>query len=328
MAADSVSPSLSPWHEGERRIQARVGTAERMARVGSRAIRDFMPDQHRRFFAQLPFLVVGSVADDVPSASILAGAPGFANSPNPRSLVVAARPVPGDPLAGALAVGARLGILGIELPTLRRNRVNGRVAAIGEANFAVAVEQSFGNCPQYIQRREYEQMTVAPRSVRVESFAALDDAAHRLIATSDTSFVATFARGDDRASRYGVDVSHRGGRPGFIGVDDDGALVVPDYAGNGFFNTLGNLTVNPHAGLLFVDFAGGDLLQVSGTTTIVWDGPQLRAFAGAERLWRLAPAQGRWLRGALPLRMALREFSPTLSGTGTWEEARAASSRG
>ena len=328
MAADSVSPSLSPWHEGERQIQARVGTAERMARVGSRAIRDFMPDQHRRFFAQLPFLVVGSVADDVPSASILAGAPGFASSPDPRSLVIAARPVPGDPLAGSLAVGARLGILGIELPTLRRNRVNGRVAAIGDASFTVAVEQSFGNCPQYIQRREYEQMAVASRSVRVESFTALDDAARGLIAAADTSFVATFARGDDRAARYGVDVSHRGGRPGFIGIDDDGALVVPDYAGNGFFNTLGNLMVNPRAGLLFVDFATGDLLQVSGTTTIVWDGSQLDAFAGAERLWRVMPTQGRWLRGALPLRLTLREFSPTLDGTGTWAEARAASSRG
>jgi predicted pyridoxine 5'-phosphate oxidase superfamily flavin-nucleotide-binding protein len=236
--------------------------------------------------------------------------------------------LPGDPLADALAVGARLGILGIELPTRRRNRMNGRVAAIDEAGFTVAVEQSFGNCPQYIQRREYEQMAVAPRSVRAESFTALDGAARDVIAEADTSFVATFARGDDRAPRYGVDVSHRGGRPGFIGIDDDGALVVPDYAGNGFFNTLGNLMVNPRAGLLFVDFASGDLLQVSGTTTIVWDGPQLLAFAGAERLWRLAPTQGRWLRGALPLRLALREFSPTLDGTGTWAEARAALSRG
>jgi uncharacterized protein len=322
MTIDTVA-SLSPWHEGERLVQERVGTAERMARVGSRAIRDFMPDQHRDFFAQLPFVVIGSVdASGLPWASLLAGKPGFVRSPDPRRLVIEAQPVEGDPLNGALRPGARLGILGIELPTRRRNRMNGRVVAIGETGFTVAVEQSFGNCPQYIQRRDYAP--APPRDVRVESFTTLDDAARDLITGADTCFVASFARGDDASARHGFDVSHRGGRPGFIGIARDGALVVPDYAGNGFFNTLGNLMVNPRAGLLFADFASGDLLQLSGTTTIVWDGPELAAFAGAERLWRVAPIEGRWLRGALTLRLDLREVSPTLAGTGTWQEAQAA----
>jgi hypothetical protein len=48
-----------------------------------------------------------------------------------------------------------LGILGIELPTRRRNRVNGPVVNIDRVGFSIAVEQSFGNCPQYIQRRDY-----------------------------------------------------------------------------------------------------------------------------------------------------------------------------
>jgi predicted pyridoxine 5'-phosphate oxidase superfamily flavin-nucleotide-binding protein len=324
MITDTSPLPPAPWHEGERRMQAIVGTAQRMERVGSRAIRDFMPDQHRDFFAQLPFLVIGSVdRDGLPWASLLSGPPGFARSPDPRRLVIKAQPINGDPLQAALLPGAKLGLLGIELPTRRRNRMNGRVVGIGETGFTVAVEQSFGNCPQYIQRRDYQP--AMPRSVRVESFTALDDAARALIAGADTCFVASFARGDDDASaRHGVDVSHRGGRPGFIGIDRDGALVVPDYAGNGFLNTLGNLMVNPRAGLLFADFASGDLLQLSGTTTIVWDGPDLAAFAGAERLWRLVPVQGRWLRGALPLRLDLREVSPTLAGTGTWQEAQAA----
>ena len=324
MTPDMSIPSPPPWHEGERRMQAIIGTAERMARVGSRAIRDFMPDQHRDFFAQLPFLVIGSVdREGLPWASLLSGPPGFARSPDPRRLAIKAQPINGDPLQAALRPGAKLGILGIELPTRRRNRMNGRVVGIGETGFTVAVEQSFGNCPQYIQRRDYRP--AMRRSVRVESFTVLDDAARALVAGADTCFVASFARGDDDASaRYGVDVSHRGGRPGFIGIDRDGALVIPDYAGNGFFNTLGNLMVNPRAGLLFADFASGDLLQLSGPTTIVWDGPELAAFAGAERLWRLVPVHGRWLRGALPLRLDLREVSPTLAGTGTWQEAQAA----
>src|SRR5437660_1130013 len=84
----------------------------------------------------------------------------------------------------------------------------------------------------------------ALRGGRVGSFTTRDDAARDLITGADTCFVASFARGEDASGRHGVDVSHRGGRPGFIGIDGDGALVVPDYAGNGFFNTLGNLMVN------------------------------------------------------------------------------------
>jgi predicted pyridoxine 5'-phosphate oxidase superfamily flavin-nucleotide-binding protein len=321
MTSDQIANRPSPWHYGERAMQARVGVGERMEHVGGRAIRDFMPDQHRDFFAQLPFIVVGSVDHDGWIwASLLAGRPGFATSLDPRSLTIAALPVGGDPLAGALVLGAKLGLLGIELPTRRRNRLNGSVAALDGASFTVAVEQAFGNCPQYIQARDYASVAATPADVRVETFTALDGAARSLIVRSDTFFVASVSGSD---GRHDVDVSHRGGRPGFAGIDGDGSLVVPDYAGNRFFNTLGNLTANPRAGLLFIDFASGDLLQLTGTTTIVWEGPPLNAFAGAERLWRVAPAQGRWLRGGLPLRVKLREFSPTLQGTGTWDEAQA-----
>ncbi len=316
----------SPWHAGERAVQARVGVAERMATVGRRTIRSFMTDQHRAFFAQLPFLVLGSVdAEGWVWASILSGAPGFATSPDAQTLDIAARPAAGDPLVTALVPGAPLGVLGIELPTRRRNRANGRVVTASAGGFSLAVDQSFGNCPQYIQRRDYlESAAPAPTAPRVEAFTALDAEARALIAASDTCFVASFAATEGPEASRGVDISHRGGRAGFIGVDRDGAIVVPDYPGNLYFNTLGNLMANPRAGLLFVDFASGDLLQIAGTTEIVWDGPEVRAFAGAERLWRVAPSHGRWLRGALKLRFALRELSPNSLVTGTWQQAQEA----
>ncbi len=78
--------------------------------------------------------------------------------------------------------------------------------------------------------------------------------------------------------------------------------MIPDYRGNRYFNTVGNLVVYPRAGLVFIDFDSGDLLQLTGTTEIVWDGPQVRAIEGAERLWRLTPSRGNWLRGGFPLR--------------------------
>src|ERR1700736_5662267 len=88
------------WHEGERAAQQRAGVAARMQDVGKRALRSFMPEQHRAFFAQLPFLVVGSVdGRGQPWASVLFNRPGFATSPDPMTLNVAALPQAGDPLA-------------------------------------------------------------------------------------------------------------------------------------------------------------------------------------------------------------------------------------
>jgi predicted pyridoxine 5'-phosphate oxidase superfamily flavin-nucleotide-binding protein len=213
--------SQAPWHEGERAAHARLGLSERMAEVGERALRNFMPDQHRLFFAQLPFLVVGSVdADQQPWASMLFGQPGFAMSPDPFTLDVAALPDADDPLAPAIVEGAALGLLGIELPTLRRNRMNGHVASTGPGGFSLSVDQSFGNCPQYIHRRDYEgfRRDAFARSARAERLTTLGAEELSLIARADTCFVASAAipRGG-RAD--GIDVSHRGGMPGFLKLD-------------------------------------------------------------------------------------------------------------
>lgn len=292
--------SSSPWHSGEVQLQVRHGVAERMAVVGSRVIRDYMPEQHREFFAQLPFLVIGAVDEDgAPWATLVEGAPGFVTSPEPRTLRVDALPAGDDPASGGVARGAALGCLGIEPATRRRNRVNGRVEARDGEGFTLSVEQSFGNCPQHIQRRSPTRSAASGASA--ERLCTLDDAARDAIRAADTFFVASYADEGGDAGRRGVDVSHRGGRPGFVRVDG-AVLTIPDFAGNLHFNTLGNLLVNPRAGLVFVDFERGDLLQLTGATELVLGGEELAAFAGAERLWRVYVRQVLRRRGALAWR--------------------------
>ncbi|MBV9859246.1 MAG: pyridoxamine 5'-phosphate oxidase family protein [Alphaproteobacteria bacterium] len=305
-----------PWHVGERAVQARLGVFDRMTSVGRRSIRSFMPDQHRAFFEQLPFLIAGVVDDGgKPQASVMFGKPGFARSPDPQTLSIHPSWIDNTVVA-ALKPGASIALLGIELPTRRRNRMNGRVTAVDEAGFSVAVDQSFGNCVQYIQRRDYAGAADPCRPLPPVPFSALDAEAKALVGRADTFFVASAAQGENG----GVDVSHRGGRPEFVGIAQDGAIVVPDFAGNRFFNTLGNLTVNPRAGLLFIDFEQGDLLQLSGTTEIIWEGPQVRAFRGAERVWRITVTSGNWIRRAWPMKLVFGEFAPTSLATGTWAE--------
>lgn len=315
------------FHEGERAVQQRVGVAERMAQVGPRVIRDFMPEQHRAFFAQLPFVVAGTVdAAGQPWASVLAGPPGFISSPDPLTLRLEAQPLAGDPLEGTLLDGAPIGLLGLEPQTRRRNRMNGVVHDRAALGFAVQVSQSFGNCPKYIQARDpvYLPDRLAARAVMHER-AQLDDAARRMIEAADTLFIATAYAGaarQDGGPAHGVDVSHRGGKPGFVRLDADGTLTLPDFTGNFFFNTLGNISVNPRAGLLFIDFDTGDLLYLAVHAEIVWDGAELRAFEGAERLLRMKVRSMRRVPASLPLRWGTAQMSPVLAATGAWPGAK------
>jgi hypothetical protein len=144
------------------------------------------------------------------------------------------------------------------------------------------------------------------------------------VRSADTFFIATAhpsSAGSANPAR-GVDVSHRGGKPGFVHVSADGArLTVPDFVGNFLFNTLGNLALNPHAGLLFVDFSSGGLLHVAVRGSVIWDGPQVRAFEGAQRLMQFEVDAWRWIDGSLPLRWGAGELSPFLAATGSWENA-------
>ena len=300
-----------PWHDGEIAVQRRLGFADSAEPRGLN-IRDFMPDQHRVFFAQLPFAVLGALdRAGNPRATILSGAPGFLSSRDAKTLHVGSYPVDGDPTVEGLAVGRRVALLGIELPTRRRNRMNGRIVDLDLSGFTVAVEQSFGNCPQYIQRRDYGPHRAAP-STRADPIAVNDGWALDLIRHADTAFVASSTAPGGSQTGAGVDVSHRGGRPGFIRVAADGTLEIPDYRGNRYFNTLGNFVAYPRVGLLVVDFQTGDLLQMTGAVDIVWDGPQVDVVSGAERLWRLKPTRMIRLRGRFPLLLGPPEFSPLL----------------
>ena len=308
-------PSRSPWHRGEQILQEREGVAERMAELGARIVRDFMPEQHRTFFAQLPFLVLGAVDQrGAPWAGLVEGPAGFVHSPDARTLRVEAVLEASDPLAPLLVTGAAFGALGIELPTRRRNRANGVVSDRDERGFTLHVQQSFGNCPQYIQTRALAGEADDARTREVQDLgASLDAAARAQIAAADTFFVASYADEPSRA----VDVSHRGGKPGFVRLDGD-VLTIPDFSGNLQFNTLGNLLLNPRAGLCFVDFERGDLLQLTGTTELVFDGAELASFEGAERLWRCRVQRALRRTGALSLRMRFSGYSPFSLRTGEW----------
>ncbi|WP_144638951.1 pyridoxamine 5'-phosphate oxidase family protein [Bordetella genomosp. 13] len=312
-----------PWHAGELAMQTHAGALAKMDDVGRRFIRDYMPDQHREFFAQVPFMVLGAVAPDGRAwATLRAGQPGFASSPDPRRLDLGISREPADPADAGLDDGQPVGLLGIDLATRRRNRMNGLLRHESGRISHVDVVHSYGNCPRYIHQRAivFTRDPAEPTDVPPQALAALDQRARTLIARAESFFVASYVDLPDAGRQ--VDVSHRGGRAGFVRLDDDGGMTIPDFNGNLFFNTLGNFLQNPIAGVTFADFDTGELLQMSGRAEVILDSPEIAAFQGAERLWRFLPERILRREQALPMRWDRREDgdSPAALLTGSWDE--------
>jgi predicted pyridoxine 5'-phosphate oxidase superfamily flavin-nucleotide-binding protein len=267
---------MSTFHEGELEVQRRAGVALNAERIG-RSIHPTIPPLARQFALELTFAVVGAAdADGRVWASLFRGTPGFLTVPAEDRLHIAARLDDGDPLVEALAGEADVGLLLIDPATRRRMRVNGHARPDGAAGLEITTREVYANCQKYIRPREVVLRGVAAPPVRLG--ATLDDGQMRRLADADTLFLAS------RHPVSGADVSHRGGPRGFVHVRAPDRLVIPDYSGNMMFNTLGNLTADPRAGLLLVDFEHGGTLQLSGRARIDWDPAAREGMPGAERV--------------------------------------------
>jgi predicted pyridoxine 5'-phosphate oxidase superfamily flavin-nucleotide-binding protein len=279
------------FHPGELAVQARAGVLDRAASLQGMFSAE-VPDVAAEFLAEQPWIVLGAAdADERMWATVLYGRPGFVSVPSPSTVHIAARPLAGDPLTGALE--GPVGGLALEPGTRRRMRLNGNAWSDGDG-ISIELEQVYSNCPKYIATRHV--VGVAPPEPVRHAGDGLDDASAALLTAADTAFVAT------RSPDAGVDASHRGGNPGFLRVLDAHTIEWPDYMGNSMFNTLGNIVVDPATGLTVVDPETGTTLYLTGRAEVLWED---RGFPSAQRVVRLAVDATVRLDGAAPLRWTL-----------------------
>jgi len=294
---------LATFHKGELDTQSRAGLRTFAAQVG-RSIRDFISPSGAAFLPLQRLAVVASVAADGGLwASALVGPPGFLSVPDLHTLQIAAGVHSDDPLWRNLQHNRAVGVLIIDLAARRRLRVNGK-AELTDAGMLVRVEQVYSNCPQYIQQRVPEPTRVEAGDRRTTQSAGLSASQREWIARADTFFIAT------AHPEAGADASHRGGMPGFVHFLGDDKLIWPDYTGNAMLQSLGNLASNPHAGLLFVDFAAGRALQLTGEAHVVWDERRAAEFPGAERLVEFTAKEVLQTESAFSERWHFVEYSP------------------
>ncbi|OPC79001.1 pyridoxamine 5-phosphate oxidase [Embleya scabrispora] len=295
------------YHRGERAVQDRAQLT-RQASHSLGGIGDAIPPVAAAFLAAQPMIIIGGVdAAGRIWCSQLTGDPGFLSAPDPYTLTIDARPLAEDPLANLLGEPARVGTIAIEPASRRRMRINGRSTPV-PGGLRVLPDQVIGNCPKYIQKRDYRILAdrnsgQAPGNRTVARGTALTSAQQRSLRAADTFFVAT-------ADELGnTDASHRGGNPGFVEVLSPTVLRWPDYVGNAMFLTLGNLELRPVAGLLVPGWDSGTSLHLSGTTRTLWDHDEVARIPGAQRLVEFTVTDVVEIADAVPLRWSTPQAS-------------------
>ncbi len=294
----------SKFHSGEIGVQTRAGVSDIAQRV-SRVISATMPPNVQYFLKFQEMVIIGSLnSNNRVQASVLTGPPGFIQALDESTISIDAVPVHGDPVIENLKERNEIGMLAIDLATRDLLKVKGN-AQIRNGIIYVTVQRAYAQCPKYIQAREAVSIPserLAKQNIQHSENLSKD--LEKFIAKSDTFFIASYHE------ESGVDVSHRGGNPGFVKVLNQNKIVFPDYSGNSMFNTLGNISVNPGAGLLFIDFENGSTIQITGEAKIIWDDDRVAEFAGAERLVEFEICGVVHTRGAVPIKWQFLDYSP------------------
>ncbi len=300
----------NPYHEGELAVQERLGVLSE-GENNAKVIHDAIVKGALRYIGQQPMAVLGSLDHEQNVwASVFVGKPGFMKAENERTVTFDLTNMvhnSHDPFWENITSHPEVGMLVLELASRRRLRVNGKITRESEELLRLQVDESYPNCPKYIQKRQVTANLVGTDQTPLTSDRgeALGPEQRAVITKADTLFVAS------AHSERGVDASHRGGNPGFVMVMDDRTLRIPDYQGNCMFNTLGNFSVNPRAGLIFLDFERQRTLQLIGRPEILWDvDDPTSESGGTNRYWQLHI--DRWLEidHAHQLEWSFLDYSP------------------
>jgi len=255
------------FHLGELYLQKLSAVDSIADKLSRKMIVDYLPEQHKSFYPLLYTLYIASVDEfEKPWASIVTGKPGFIDAYDATHLHIKTQIIHGDKLDRNITQNKNIGLLGLEHQTRRRNRASGEIINMDSSGIRLKIHQALGNCPKYIQARNVSYIDTENTTLPVEEFDHLNTDCKDLIKKSDTFFIASYQPGP---TKRGADISHRGGKPGFVKTGADNTLLFDDFSGNNLYMTLGNLHSHPYAGLLFINYDNGDLWQLQCEASII-----------------------------------------------------------
>ncbi len=333
-------PDLS-LHEGERYVQKKMHTPRELADQIPGYIHADMPLQYAEFFSRLPYLPLAALdGRGRPWVTMLvtqSGAEpsaGIRVSPDGRT-TIEAEVNPHDPflrciednVRGADNQKALFAGVGIDFSNRARIKIAGEIEAAemksGLISLSLNSNQHLGNCPKYITVRDLKHRTRKAEAglTRFESLeVSLADFCREHIDRASTVFLATKHTDRTKHAQSYMGLNHRGGPPGFVRVyeeETDGSvstyLVLPDYSGNRFYQSLGNIEGEGDAlvGLIIPDFATGNLLYLTGEAENLFDADAQKLMSRVSLVTRIQITGAVFVNAGLNLEMTSdEEFSP------------------
>jgi predicted pyridoxine 5'-phosphate oxidase superfamily flavin-nucleotide-binding protein len=292
----------SQYHSGELEAQ-RLAGEEQIAEAREGMMQPRIASAATRWLQAQSLLAIATRDEDGrPWASLLAATPGFLHADTGGEGLWVDHAI-STQVRDNLKIDTAIGLLAIDLGTRQRMRVNGS-AHIIPSGIYVTVTESFFNCPKYITRRTALPTSESEQAKGRDQGNELLADHLQLLHETDVLFFAT------THPERGLDVSHRGGDPGFVQLLPDGRIRIPDYTGNSLFNSLGNVLVDPHVGLAIPNLRTGAVLQIAGHATIAWhDEDPTQSTGGTHRFVDITPQGWRIERGG-PAAGAAAEPSP------------------
>ncbi|KAF2429305.1 oxidoreductase-like protein [Tothia fuscella] len=326
-----------PWHTGETRMHTLMNVPE-----NDNPTAYTLTPQAAYLLQRAPLLALGTLdSEGRPWTTLLGGENGFARplggdmvglrvdvdaefDPVVEVLVPRGRRGAGEVVKGEeveRGKGLLVGGLTIDLMTRKRVKIAGRMVVgavsgegsdkgermgVGEMQLVCKIEQSLGNCPKYLNKKDIRPAPAHPKLI--SKSAQLSPEGIALLAKADLFFISSSNSTKD------MDTNHRGGPPGFVRLlanDISGAQIVyPEYSGNRLYQTLGNLVTTSKAGIVIPDFETGDVLYITGTTEILIGKDANTLLPHSNLAVKITITEARFVEKGLPFRGIVDEFSP------------------
>ncbi|KAI6765480.1 hypothetical protein HG530_006550 [Fusarium avenaceum] len=291
-----MAAGITPWHQGEIAVHdlLKVPTNGNPTATG-------FPIRYEERLLQSPIVAVGTLDDQGrPWTTIWGGQRGFAQRTAEDVITLnsavdmSSDPVfealwAGQPRGGAIkGRGRPMSGLTVDLETRDRIKiVSSRMIAgsveDGKVQITMHVTGSLGNCPKYISKKEISPASVEKARCTSRGLPLSAEALEHLD-QADMFFHST-TNGEN------MDTNIRGGLPGL-------------------YQSLGNLYLNPAMGVVVPNYDTGDVLYLTGTTSILTGDQASSIIARTNLAVKIDVIDARFVKSGLPFRGRFIDYSP------------------